>query len=43
MTELLKLDKRLSIVEWRIENDRTKLTNRKDSRRVTCITGGSCL
>jgi hypothetical protein len=24
MTELLKLDKRLSIVEWRIENDRTK-------------------
>jgi len=24
MTELLKLDKRLSIVEWRIDNDRTK-------------------
>ena len=24
MTELLKLDKRLSIVEWRIENDRPK-------------------
>lgn len=24
MTELLKLDKRLSIVEWRIENDSTK-------------------
>lgn len=24
MTELLKLDKRLSIVEWRIENDKTK-------------------
>ena len=24
MTELLKLDKRLSIVEWRIENDITK-------------------